>query len=90
MELEKLEARARAPLGTEVASLVAPSAEVYVDGGLRRGVDVVRALALGARAAMVARPVVWGLATGGADLVLAMRLCGAPTLADCSGDLLAR
>ena len=86
----------------EVAEAVGASAEVYVDGGVRRGADVVRALALGARAVLVARPVVWGLATGGADgvlgvlswlqddLVLAMRLCGAPTLEDCSADLLAR
>jgi 4-hydroxymandelate oxidase len=86
----------------EVAEAVGASAEVYVDGGVRRGTDVVRALALGARAVLVARPVVWGLATGGADgvrevldalqddLVLAMRLCGAASLQDCSADLLAR
>lgn len=41
--------------------------EVYVDGGIRTGRDVVRALALGARAAFVGRPVVWALAVGGAD-----------------------
>ena len=39
--------------------------EVYVDGGFRRGADVVKALALGARAAFVARPVAAGLAVGG-------------------------
>lgn len=40
---------------------------VLVDGGLRLGTDVARALALGARAVLVGRPVLWGLATGGAD-----------------------
>jgi isopentenyl diphosphate isomerase/L-lactate dehydrogenase-like FMN-dependent dehydrogenase len=39
--------------------------EVYVDGGFRRGTDVVKALALGARAAFVARPIAAGLAVGG-------------------------
>ena len=39
--------------------------EVYVDGGVRRGVDVVRALALGADFVWVGRPVIWGLAVGG-------------------------
>jgi 4-hydroxymandelate oxidase len=38
-----------------------------VDGGLRGGTDVVKALALGARAVMVGRPVLWGLAVDGAD-----------------------
>jgi 4-hydroxymandelate oxidase len=86
----------------EVAEAVGGAGEVYVDGGVRSGVDVVRALALGARAVLVARPPMWGLATGGAegvrqvlqafhdDLVLAMRLCGAASLEDCSADLLAR
>ena len=40
-------------------------AEVYVDGGVRRGVDVVMALALGARAVLVGRPAMYGLAFGG-------------------------
>jgi 4-hydroxymandelate oxidase len=50
----------------EVVEAVGDSGEVYVDGGVRRGTDVVRALALGARAVLVGRPVAWGLATGGA------------------------
>ncbi|HEX2027321.1 MAG TPA: alpha-hydroxy acid oxidase [Nitriliruptorales bacterium] len=49
----------------EVVDAVGAQAEVYVDGGIRRGTDVVRALALGARAVLVGRPVLWGLATGG-------------------------
>lgn len=41
--------------------------DVLVDGGIRRGTDVLKALALGARAVMVGRPVLWGLAVGGPD-----------------------
>ncbi len=44
-------------------SLVA--CEVLLDGGIRRGTDVIKAIALGARAVLVGRPVVWGLAAGG-------------------------
>jgi len=47
-------------------------AEVYLDGGVRRGTDVLIALALGARAVFVGRPVMWGLAVGGADGVAAV------------------
>ena len=36
--------------------------EVYLDGGIRQGTDVLKALALGARAVFVGRPIVWGLA----------------------------
>lgn len=55
-----------------VADAVGDRAEVYVDGGVRTGRDVVRALALGARAVFVGRPQVWALATGGADGVRSM------------------
>ncbi len=48
-----------------VARAVAGGAEVYVDGGIRRGTDVLKALALGARAAFVGRAQLWGLAAGG-------------------------
>ena len=50
---------------SEVVEAVAGRCEVYVDGGFRRGTDVVKALALGARAAFVARPIAAGLALGG-------------------------
>jgi 4-hydroxymandelate oxidase len=50
---------------------VAGRAELYVDGGIRRGTDIVKALALGARAVLVARPVIWGLALDGAEGVRA-------------------
>jgi 4-hydroxymandelate oxidase len=83
-----------------VVDAVAGSAEVYVDGGVRRGTDVVKALALGARAVMVARPVLWGLAVNGAtgvaevlkglreELVRAMALCGATGVGDIARELL--
>ncbi|HEV2369106.1 MAG TPA: alpha-hydroxy acid oxidase [Acidimicrobiales bacterium] len=78
----------------EVIDAVGSAAEVYVDGGIRRGTDVLKALALGARATLIGRPAVWGLATAGADgvravvghleaeLGLAMALAGTPTVAD--------
>jgi 4-hydroxymandelate oxidase len=49
----------------EVVEAVDGRIEVLVDGGVRRGTDVVRALALGARAVLAGRPVIWGLAAGG-------------------------
>ena len=63
--------------------------EIYVDGGIRRGTDILKALALGARAVLIGRPMLWGLTTGGAagvqgvlehlnaELARAMALCGA-------------
>jgi isopentenyl diphosphate isomerase/L-lactate dehydrogenase-like FMN-dependent dehydrogenase len=51
----------------EIVDAVAGRAEVYVDGGVRRSPDVVKALALGARAALVGRPSLWALAAGGAE-----------------------
>jgi isopentenyl diphosphate isomerase/L-lactate dehydrogenase-like FMN-dependent dehydrogenase len=50
----------------EVVEAVGERCEVYLDGGVRRGPDVVMALALGARAVLVGRPVMHGLALGGA------------------------
>jgi 4-hydroxymandelate oxidase len=85
----------------EVAEAVADRGELYVDGGIRRGTDVVKALALGARGVLVGRPVLWALASGGAkgvrdllealrsDLELAMALCGAPEVAALTPDLIA-
>jgi len=67
--------------------------EVLVDGGIRRGSHIVAALAMGARAVLIGRPYLWGLAMNGEDgvrqvldglrneLVLAMALCGRPTVA---------
>ena len=49
----------------EVAQAVGGQVEVYVDGGVRTGAHVVKAMALGARAVLVGRPIIWALATGG-------------------------
>ncbi|HEV2238581.1 MAG TPA: alpha-hydroxy acid oxidase [Ktedonobacterales bacterium] len=77
----------------EVVAAVNGRCEVYVDGGIRRGTDVLKALALGARAVFVGRPILWGLAVGGADgvahvlallrheLEVDMALAGCPALA---------
>ena len=74
----------------EVCDAVGDEVEVYADGGIRSGSDVLTALALGARAVFVGRPAIWGLATGGADgvsrvlaglsarLAHTMTLCGLP------------
>ncbi|HXV58374.1 MAG TPA: alpha-hydroxy acid oxidase [Gaiellaceae bacterium] len=80
----------------EIAEAAAGRAEVYVDGGVRRGTDVVKALALGARAVFVGRPALWGLAAGGEEgarhllelfreeIRLALVLLGCPTTGDVS------
>lgn len=49
----------------EITAALAGRIETYVDGGVRRGTDVVKALALGARAVLLGRPVLWGLAVDG-------------------------
>ncbi|MFN8584754.1 MAG: alpha-hydroxy acid oxidase [Dehalococcoidia bacterium] len=84
-----------------VAGAVEGRAAVLLDGGIRRGTDVVKALALGADAVLLGRPVLWGLAVegeAGVDHVLrllrsefehAMLLCGAATRGDLTADLLA-
>jgi 4-hydroxymandelate oxidase len=50
---------------SEVVAQVGGRTEVLVDGGIRRGTDVLKALALGAKAVLIARPYLWGLAVGG-------------------------
>ena len=72
----------------EVIKAVNGKAEVYLDSGIRRGSDVLKALALGARAVAIGRPLFWGLAVNGAEgvqhileilrreLDLAMGYCG--------------
>lgn len=73
---------------------------VLMDGGVRRGTDVIKALALGAQGVLIGRPLLWALAYDGADGVaralqlmtdeidLAMALCGCASLADITPDLL--
>jgi 4-hydroxymandelate oxidase len=51
----------------EVVEAAGDKVEVYLDGGIRRGADVVKALALGARAVLFGRPIFWGLAYDGED-----------------------
>lgn len=51
----------------EVVAAAGDGLEVYLDGGVRRGADVLKALALGARAVLIGRPIFWGLAIGGED-----------------------
>lgn len=74
--------------------------EVYVDGGIRRGSDVLKAIALGARAVLIGRPILWGLTVAGEQGALnvlgilrreldeAMLLCGCTTLKDINRSLL--
>lgn len=84
----------------EIVDAVAGAVEVYVDGGIRRGTDVLKAMAYGARAVLVGRPILWGLAVGGETGVksvlemlrqefdLAMALSGCPTLSSITRDLI--
>lgn len=55
-----------------IVAAVAGQAEVLLDGGVRSGADIVKALALGARAVLIGRPYLWGLAVGGAEGVRAV------------------
>ena len=54
----------------EVADAAGGKLEIYVDGGVRRGTDVLKALALGARAVFMGRSIVWGLGTAGEEGVV--------------------
>jgi 4-hydroxymandelate oxidase len=86
----------------EVVAAVKGRLEVYIDGGIRRGTDVLKALALGAKAVLVGRPILWGLTLGGSDgvravldrlrteLGLAMGLTGRPSLKQIDGSLIQR
>ena len=81
------------PALVEVRKAVGDQVEVLVDGGFRRGADVVRAVSLGARAAMIGRPWAYGLAAVGEpgvakvlsilrqDIDRTLRLLGAPSVA---------
>jgi 4-hydroxymandelate oxidase len=86
----------------EVVQAVRGRCEVLVDGGIRRGTDALKALALGARAVLVGRPVLWGLAAAGQEgvshvlsllreeLELALALAGCPSLFHLGPSLLHR
>jgi 4-hydroxymandelate oxidase len=51
----------------EIVEAVAGRCEIYLDGGIRRGTDILKALALGARAVLIGRPILWGLAVNGEE-----------------------
>ncbi len=82
-----------------IADAVGRDVEVLVDGGVRRGADALKALTLGAKAVLVGRPILWGLAWNGEagatfvletlrrELDLAMALAGCPTIASITRDL---
>ena len=84
----------------EIVEAVKGLCEVYLDSGIRRGTDILKALALGTQAVLIGRPVLWGLAANGTDgvvrilemvraeLELAMALAGRPTLASIDSSLL--
>ena len=86
----------------EVVETVDGRLEVLVDGGIRRGVDVAKALALGARAVLAGRALLWGLTVGGeagarhvlellrAEVLGALQLLGCTSPADVSRDRIAR
>jgi 4-hydroxymandelate oxidase len=83
----------------DVVEAVDGRLEVYVDGGVRRGVDVLKAVALGARAALVGRPLLWGLAVDGEagvrrildilrlELEIAMTIAGVRSMKEITPDL---
>ncbi|MQF68956.1 alpha-hydroxy-acid oxidizing protein [SAR202 cluster bacterium AD-804-J14_MRT_500m] len=74
----------------EIADAVDQRLEIYLDGGIRRGTDIFKAIALGARAVLIGRPIFWGLAVGGEagvtkvlnilrdELDSTMAFCGTP------------
>lgn len=87
---------------SEVVEAVRDKVDVLVDGGIRRGTDVLKALALGAKAVLLGRPILWGLAVGGEvgvqhaiellrdELDLAMALSGCANLQNIDTSLVVR
>jgi 4-hydroxymandelate oxidase len=83
----------------EIIAAVDGKAEVLLDGGIRRGTDILKALAYGAKAVLLGRPVLWGLSVAGQigvshiisllqdELNVAMALSGCATIADIDSSL---
>ena len=86
----------------DIVAAVQGRVEVFMDGGVRRGTDVLKALALGAKAVLIGRSILWGLALGGSDgvrrvlehlrgeLELAMALTGRTAIAQVDRSLIQR
>ena len=86
----------------DVVAAVGARLDVLIDGGIRRGRDIVKALALGAKAVLIGRPTVFGACASGdagaeralailrEELIRAMQLCGTPRIADIGPDLVVR
>ncbi|MBD2307960.1 alpha-hydroxy-acid oxidizing protein [Chroococcidiopsis sp. FACHB-1243] len=87
---------------SQIVTAVGDRTEVLMDGGIRRGTDILKALALGAKAVLIGRPVLWGLAVAGEtgvqhvieilrdELSLAMALSGCAKLQDIDFSLVQR
>jgi 4-hydroxymandelate oxidase len=98
--LPQIAAALRASHDNSAGAALRPA--LLVDGGIRRGVDVLRALALGADAVLIGRPVLWGLTVGGEhgvrrvlellrhELSVALALAGCRSVADVAADLVRR
>ncbi|MGB5595603.1 MAG: alpha-hydroxy acid oxidase [Crocosphaera sp.] len=83
-----------------IVKAVGDKIDIIMDGGIRRGTDVFKALALGAKAVLIGRPILWGLTVDGEagvhhvlqllkdELWLAMALSGCPNIADINDDFL--
>ena len=81
-----------------IAEAVAGRAEIYLDSGIRRGTDIITALALGARAVLIGRPLVYGLGAAGeagarrafellrGELATALALAGYPRISELGPD----
>lgn len=67
----------------EIVDTVQGRIEVYLDGGIRTGSDVLKALALGARCVFIGRPAVWGLAYKVGQLLITHSVCLALILTKC-------
>ena len=87
---------------SEAVEAAAGRLEVYLDGGIRRGADVVKAIALGAQAVFIGRPLFWGLAYAGAEGVvkvmnilreeieITMAKCGRPNIDSIDSTIIAK
>jgi 4-hydroxymandelate oxidase len=86
----------------EAVAAASGKLEIFLDGGIRRGADVVKALALGARAVFIGRPLFWGLAVDGEqgvvrvldilreEMEITMAKCGRPTIASIDSSVMVK